>query len=250
MSIHDFYFEVGRGRYPQFKKEHKFGRNGVVATADETIWGEGGIYSYPSVATTMTISSDDGSDSASGSGAQILKVIGLDGSYDEVTASATLNGQTGVSLSVDFLRIHRMQVKQVGSADNNIGILYVGSGSVTAGKPANVYGLIEATRNQTLMGLMTVPAGYDAYLTDIYFSVGSGREMDASLCAAKQSEPMQIKFNVNLFQADMEKHFRYPLHFPEKTDIELRGKVDASTIACSGGFELILQAHGTSNQWN
>lgn len=245
----DFYFEVSRGSYKGFVAEHKFGHNEVVGTSWETLWNEGGLYAYPGSATTMTISSDDVNDTSAGTGARTVEIFGLDSDYTEISETVTLNGTSGVTTVNSYLRNFRMQVVTAGSGVQNAGIIYMGTGTITAGKPANVYALIDAELNQTLMSIWTVPAGVTAYIPEVYFSVGQGKELTGGLFARPENEVFQVKYVQHVFEMPEDKQFSIPLVFEEKTDIELRGKVDATTSAVAGGFEIVTVEHGTSANW-
>ena len=51
---------------------HKFGRNPIVGGAPETIWMQGGVYSYLTSPSTVYVTSDSGNDAAGGTGARTI----------------------------------------------------------------------------------------------------------------------------------------------------------------------------------
>lgn len=250
MSQDDFKIEVARGRYPFFRTEHKFGHNANVGTEPETIWSEGGLYTFLTDAVSMTLSSSNANDAGGGTGAQVCTVYGLDKNYKEVVKTLTLNGQNAVTLSPDLLRVNRIIVNRAGSTGYNEGKIYVGTGNVTTGKPATVHASVEVSKNQTLVGMWTVPAGYDAYIENVYFSVGGGFEMEVELYIGEHNETMALKFGATITSDTMYHKFSYPLKVSQKSDIELRASVLSGGVHVDGGFEVLMVKHGTSNNWS
>lgn len=113
-------------------------------------------YVFPVSATTMTMSSSSAADIG-----DVVQVEGLDANYNTVIQTATLNGQTGVALATPLLRINQVTVL-LGTVAGNI---YVGSGTLTAGVPANIYGYVALGDNVSMQAVYTVPAGYTLYFT-------------------------------------------------------------------------------------
>ncbi len=95
----------------------KFGTNESVGTTFAHIWPLGGIYNWPSVATTVRVASGGSSnDAALGSGARTIVVDGLDENFDIATEEITLAGSSAsVSTTTTFIRVHRAFVTEVGS---------------------------------------------------------------------------------------------------------------------------------------
>lgn len=145
----------------------KFGHNGAVGTAAlETVWSQGGLYVWPAGATAMTVSSDDANDTSAGTGARTVVVFALDSANLEIAPmTISMNGLTGVSVPTNPRAVNRMIVATAGSTGRNLGNVYIGTGTVTAGVPATIYGVIVASgatvgleENQTQQGFFTVPA--------------------------------------------------------------------------------------------
>ena len=70
-----FELQVARGQITGHKTIFKFGYNNDVGNTKETIWEQGGLYSYPPSATIMTISSSSANDTAAGTGARTVEVL-------------------------------------------------------------------------------------------------------------------------------------------------------------------------------
>lgn len=217
----------------------KFGYNASVGTSEEPIWAESGVsYTYPTSARAMTVSSANANDTAAGTGARTVYVEGLDGDYLVVSETATLNGQTAVNLVNTYLRVYRCYVVTAGSGGKNAGIVYVGYGTVTSGKPATVQASIVAGTNQTLQSLYTIPAGKTGYLVD--HTIRSSGAGEARLYARQFGGVFRIQRNLPITE-NVEKVFSVALKFPAKTDIEYRGLANTATVKMSADFTLVLK---------
>ena len=81
---------IARGLVRGASVIHKFGRNPNVGGAPETIWEQGGVYTYLTVASTVYVSGADAQDSAAGTGARTVTVQGLDANYNAIEATKAL----------------------------------------------------------------------------------------------------------------------------------------------------------------
>ena len=243
-TTEEFYLQVARSQIAGHETIFKFGFNPDVDDALETIWAEGGLYSYLSAATILKVSSSSTADAAAGTGARTVEIFGLDGNYNEISETVTLNGQTAVNTTNSYLRINRGIVRSAGSGGQNAGVIYAGTGTVTAGVPANKYLSIAIGDNQTLMALWTVPAGYTAFLlqTDVTLATTqSSKYCTAKLVARPDGEVFQVKDVFVKSQGSTTQVYSIPIRFDEKTDIEWRAIGDSagSDIAISAGMEIL-----------
>jgi hypothetical protein len=236
-----FELQVARGQVDGHKALFKFGINGVVGTSVETVWAEGGTYAYPASATVMKISSSSADDAAAGTGARTVAIFGLDASYNEINETVTLDGQTAVNTTNSFLRISRMYVVTAGSGATAAGTIYAGTGTVTSGVPATVYGMIALNANQTQMAFWTVPAGYTFYLTGVYYTSGNTNAnawtnfqlIQRPLGGVfRQQSSSRVAGN-----GDFVLDLHTPIAFSEKTDIEVRAVASTASSNVSAEFE-------------
>lgn len=247
-----FNLQVARGQIAYHESVYKFGNNPAVADSLETIWSQGGLYSYLSAATVLKVSSSSTNDASAGTGARTVELFGLDGDYNEISETVTLNGQTAVNTTQSYLRINRMIVRSAGSGGANAGVIYAGTGTVTTGVPANIYATINGDgSNQTLMALWTVPAGYTAYLMQYDVSNGTTSNTPAvcklSLVARPHGEVFQIKDVKSLTTGmHIENGLIIPIKFTEKTDIEARAISSSNSVTfdISAAFEIIYIKNG------
>ncbi len=216
---------------------NKFGYNPSITTILETIWSEGGIYAYPAVPVTMTASSDNTNDALAGTGAKQIEAECLVAGYIERTFTIDMDGQNGVALPEDVLRVNR--VKVIGDQDA-LGNIYIGVGAIATGKPAIVYAKVDLGENQTLQTVYTVPAGKKALLFLFAASSSKNEAITVSLKAREEGSVFQTKAKIDLYQNAPERKYPAPRVAPEKTDIELRAIGTAVAAQVSGEFTVVL----------
>lgn len=215
----------------------KFGRSSDIANnTTTTLWDNNTLYDYLTVASTVTVTSNNGDDTPGGAGAHNVEVQGLDADYNVVVENIDL----GATSTNEFLRVFRVRVKNSGSHGTNWGDITVAGGGKTLalidGGPNNGPGA-----GQTFMCVYTVPAGKTAYLTQ--WAVSSGKQ-NADTLAKFMSRPFDngswnTKDIVEIQANNYIKDYKVPLKFNEKTDIEVRAFSGAGATAAST-FNLIL----------
>ena len=248
-----FELQVAEGQIPWHKHIYKFGQNAVVGNSVETIWQQGGLYSYPPSATTMTVSSSDTNDTSAGTGARTIQISGLDGDYNEISETITMNGQTAVTTTNSFLRVNRALVLTAGSGGANAGIIYVGTGTVTLGVPANVYTTINGDgTNQSLQAFWTVPANYDAYVYQTNISTGNSSNTPAVLKTLLVARPNGGVFNTKevivLTDGNHLQNYSFPIKLTEKTDVEFRAESSSGSVSfdVSASMNILYVERSTS----
>jgi len=246
-----FELQVARGQIAWHYDVHKFGFNPDIDDSLETVWAQGGLYSYLAAATQLSVSSSSTDDTSAGTGARTVTLSGLDANYSEISETVTLNGQTAVTTTNSYLRIFRMVVNSAGSGGENAGVIYAGTGTVTSGVPANKYATIAIGDNQTLMAIWTVPANHTAYLlqTDVTVATTQNNKYcTASLVARPYGEVFQVKDRFVKAESQTTLTYSLPLEFEEKTDIEYRAIGDSAgaDIAISAAFEIVYIWNGNN----
>lgn len=210
------------------------GNNPDIQLSEETVWYQGGIYSYPASAIQMSVSSSDAAATCS------VVINGLDAAYLPISEIVTLTGQTAVTTTKTYLRIQNAYVL----ANPTSGDIYIGTGTVTAGVPATVYERIFDGHNRTESGRYTVPANRTFYLTHGTISHGSdslNAFITGTLVYRLYGLPFHNAAVVNLNNKFIDFWFDYPLALPAKTDIETRAKCSKQQInAVSTSFEGLL----------
>jgi len=229
-----YFIQVSRGLVDGHKRLFKFGHNPVIQDISETIWDAGGLYTYPSSAVAMTVTSGAG---ATDNGVAIT-VQGLDGDYNEVSEEVTLASTGTATTTQTFLRVYRAFVS--------------GSQAITANTTiangGTTYAQINNGENQTLMALWTVPAGYTAYLLDTKitaFTEQNNKVATINIYARRENGVFRTADKFDVFAAAITQNYKCPIPFPEKTDIEVRAVATSSNadLRVAAGLDIIYIAN-------
>jgi hypothetical protein len=203
----EFSLEVARGLVPGHEVLNVFGYStSVTNTAFIPAWENTAAYVFPTVASTMVVSSSSASDTA-----VTVLIDGLNASYSRITESVTLNGTTDVATTQAFFRINSV----ITTAGNAVGTIYVKNAGGTT------YAQIAIGSGKTNMSVYTVPAGYTAYLTqfDAFSSTSVTSGVYATFRALRTSSTGVNNVVLQVpFLNDYSITRPYPLIVPEKTD--------------------------------
>lgn len=239
-----FAIDAYLGRIPGVIPVNKFGRAPDADTgAATTVWDGADtaptstkLWIPPTTARVHAIASTSGNDAAAGSGMRTLEVTGLDADYEPQSETVTIGNNT----VGEYTTIFRMIGKTWGTGEANAGIV-----TATAATDATVTAAIQAGRNQTLMAVYTVRAGYDLLIYKYYASTaaasGQTRRADAVIKTQDAVTTDAGFLTKHILQTDQ----AAPLQFdwpgvvvvPEKHHIVLNVEsVNANDTAVNGGF--------------
>ena len=204
---------------------HKFGYNPAVGTNYEDIWSRSGKIVFETSAAVATIDSN-----LSNSGCKIT-IQGLDGNYDQVSETVTLDSSGDATTTQTFLRINRAFVSGNTAISNVVRIQINGSNQAQ----------IDVAHQQTMQAIYTIPREYTGYL--VLLSVGlQSKDKDAevriNVCELGGVE--RTRDYLSFSQNFIEKHYPVPLAFPEKSDIKLQAKITGADTLISGTFDIVL----------
>jgi len=249
----EYYLELAKGNVKHTSYVNKFGRNFDIDTGTdpEDVWAFGGLYPFPTSSVSMTLSSEDSTDTSDGVGARTVCVEGLDSNYDEYKVDLTLNGQNAVSIPEDLIRVHRVRVNTAGTSGSNQGNLHVGYGAVGSGIPAVTLGYVRTGENQTLQAIYTIPNNKTGYLTDWeaqMLRAGNNKSAELDLKFRQSGSVFQIKDHIGLINEGtsfVKNNYTVPQVIPQKTDVIIRTDVvGADDTDVAGAFNLILVNNG------
>lgn len=236
----DWLVDITRGLIPGQRLVSMFGHNNAVGAVMEDIWPQGGVYSWPDVATVMTLSSTSAADTALGAGARSVRVYGLDADYKEIEETVVLAGWTPVSTANSYLRIHEMRVLSAGTNQSyNVGNIYVGTGTVTAGVPAVVHLMMDIGENRAKALRYTIPAGHTGYVLEHDFSVvGNNVAAECFIFSRFYGEVFVIRRRFMVVTNNYQ--FRGRAVLPEKSDIVARSYVSQGSTDIASNLALLL----------
>jgi len=238
-----FGLQVSRGQIDGHSAVIVFGYNPDVDTSEETVWPDGGTIPHPTVASVLKISSSSTDDASAGTGARTVYVEGVDGSYNIVSETVVLNGQTAVNTTNSYLYVNSFYVATAGSGGANAGNINAGTGTVTSGVPAVLYDIIATGYNNRTTGHYCVPAGYTGYMTEGSISAGQASGSTAVTAYLRQHGPDGILrvgaiATVNNNEASFQ--FDQPYKIPEKNCVGATAIGAAANNAVSSYFNIIL----------
>lgn len=233
------YINVARGLVPGASRLQKIGYNPAVGQSFLSIWNEASAVVFPASATIMTVSSASANDTSAGTGARTVTVSGLDSGYNTISEVVTMNGQTAVNTTNSYLRVNNLSVTTAGSGGANAGIVYIGTGTVTAGKPATVYNSIGTGFNTSLSAFTTIPTGTTGYLVQILATTDTaGTQMQI---LTKTSTGLVITtriFQLGVGAGSVQK-YDLPRPLTPGTDIVAQAVVATGTAKVTCQFEIL-----------
>lgn len=237
---------------PPHKKVEKFGRTPDIDAADsnEDVWDGTGVYTFLSEATALTMSSSSANDTAAGTGAQNVVWTTLDANYYEHETTLTTNGQSAAATTITALRAYRGWSGTPGTNETNVGDIWLGNGTITAGVPANRYAGILANLGQTLMAVYTIPVkiadgrNISSAIIRRWYATTSGAASGARATVALQTRESGGSWRTRSVGgvtegADLERVVR--IEVPTKTDVRVRILNNGvNNTAIEAGFDIAL----------
>jgi len=226
------------------KSLRKFGRNGTVDTALETIWTPGGNEVYCTTNAITHFSSSSGSDTqqiiieghtVTGTGASAVFTFSVQ--------TVTLSGQTKVALTTPLARVSRAYNDD---STDLVGNIYVyEDDTVTAGVPQTANKLhlqIPAGSNKSFKASTTFSNNDYFALTGMYASVtkSSGNAaVDFFLEVRFVGKTFTVKeqMTITAGSAGVELFFDPVIVIPQNADVRIRAVATATNIPCAATFE-------------
>ena len=239
-----FELQVARGQISYHESFCQFGINSAVGQTLETVWVGGDAYAFPSSATTTTVSSSNANDTAAGTGARTVLVDGLNANYERVTEVASLNGQTGVTLTYQYLRINKVTILTAGSGGTSAGSIFAGTGTVTTGVPAVVINRTGASSNESESGFYSVPEGHTAFITRWTMSSSNNTANEATRFVLRVRPfggvfGYKAVYNIpgnGIYECEA----AYPIALPEKADLEIMALTTAGAAYVTTQLQMVL----------
>jgi len=243
-----FALQVSRGQVQGHAVISVFGYNPDVDTSEESVWPDGGTIPHPTVASVLTVSSSSASDTSAGTGARTVFIEGVDGSFNIVSETVILNGQTAVNTTQSYLFVNSLFVLTAGSSGQNAGNINVGTGVVTAGVPAVLYDIIAIGYNNRTTGHYCVPAGYTGYMTSGVITTGQASGSTSVTAFLKQHGPdgiLRVGAVSTLNNGSVQYDFSPPYKIPEKNCIGASVIGTSANNSASSFFNIILIKNDT-----
>jgi len=240
--------------FPGYSIVHKFGRNTDVGSGFTPV-SLGGLFRTPQVgdATALRVKAGDVNDTAGGSGARSVVVLGIGPSGDEVSAILTTAGvSAGPSSSVTFIRAYRAYVNESGT----YGTATVGSHAAdiiienAAGTEDWIGIEFEGlSRSQSQTAVYTIPNGKVGYLQSFFITTATNKPVDLVLLRRNDilqtSPPYSSIITQTEFtgiQSPFVSNYTVPVGpFSANTDMGWMARVATGTASVSVDFEILLR---------
>jgi len=203
-----------------------FGVNPAVGTSYETLWDNGGLYTYPSSAASLSAVSSDAADTMA------VVISGLDAGYWPISEVVTLNGTSAVTTTQAFLRVNSAVIL---SGEN--------AGNITITNDSTVVGYISIGKGLTQACNYTVPVGHSLYLTRIDLTSGTvnPNKYITYRNVTKTSTGRCLRVAEATWQNDQQSFDRQvPFRIREKTDFQFEAKSSSGSNEVSIFVEAIL----------
>lgn len=235
--------QIARGMVPGLSAISKFGSNDDIDVGTEDVWSEGGTWVAPTQARVHDVVSSIAADTAAGTGARTVLVVGLDGSYAVVSEVMVLNGLAPVATVRSYAIVYTISVLTAGTGGTNAGKITATArtdGTVTAAAPAG--------KGNARMAIYQVPDGYDGFVWSFFCGVHrtASARLDAELCSMEPGARwiVQQSVPVHVGGTSFVRHdFKYPLHLRARDTVKLQGTSDSNNTEAHGGFEILLVAN-------
>lgn len=207
--------QVSRGKVPGVTQINIFGYSNTVSnTSWQPLW-EDGVLNYPTVASTMNVSSNSTLDD---SNAQVL-ITGLDANYALISETVTLNGTANVATTKQFFRINTATMVKPGTGQST------NMGYINIRNTANVAAIAPAV-GRMQNSWYSIPAGYSLYVRNI--NIFSGETKTGATPTwfyyrvRNHNNVSNLHFNVltTSFQNEYKVQRSNPVRYVEKSDIE------------------------------
>lgn len=165
------WLDIERGLVSGMRVVNKFGRNTAVGTTFVPVC-HGGIYRTPqaSGATALRIKAGgNANDTAAGSGAQEVTLVGLDQNFNEVTEAVATAGASASSATTNtFTRLYRAYVSKSGTYASQSAGSHAADITIENGAGGTDWATISDDlgfpASQSEIAAYSVPAGHTAYV--------------------------------------------------------------------------------------
>jgi hypothetical protein len=246
-SSEPFELQVARGQITGHTSFCQFGINATVGTTNETIWIGSSLYTFPSSAAVMKVSSSSATDDKDSTGARTVLIDGLNANYESVSEIVTLEGQTQQDTINSYLRVNKITVLTAGSGGTSVGNIYAGTGSAGSGVPAVIYNQTGIASNESESAFYTVPAGYTAYITRWTMSSGNGTANTHTRFTLRVRPFGGVFLTKALYNLPgsgiYECEAAYPLQVPEKADLDILAATSVESAVVSTQLQIVLVAN-------
>lgn len=246
----EWYQRVSQGLVPGYSVIHKFGYGSVGTTLIPV--SPAGVYQTPTTAQALEFVSSSVNDTAAGSGAREITVIGLDANWAEVSQTVTTNGTTAVALGTNLIRLYRWYVSSSGTYASSAAGSHAGTLTIRAAGAGATWDTIGATPfpfGQSEIAAYTIPAGKTGYLVMKHYTVDGTKSYDIYFFKRESANDVSAPYPAMRIvereldiQGSVTSEFVIPRSgFAGPCDVGVMAKVASGTGSISAEFILLLK---------
>lgn len=155
----DFGIAVGFGQVAGYERRSRIGHC-TASVVGTDVWPGNSVFPWMTGATALSVVCANAADTAAGTGARSISVVGLDANFDTVTQIVATAGAVPVPLPVPLRALEVYAVVTAGSGEVNAGNI-----SIVDTVGGTVRGLMLAGRGIAQQSQTTVPAGHTLQIT-------------------------------------------------------------------------------------
>ncbi len=234
----DFLLQAAAGQIPGVSAFHVFGYDTDLTNNIKLIYPNSNSYIYPQTEQAVSIVSSNINDSIRGSGARILRLVGLNREGIIQTEDMWLKGTTPIYSLGLYKRILTAFILSSGSLNGLLGTLTL------AYRDGTHAGIVSSPFNVLTNANFTVPANTNAYLYNYGFCIGAPKEIFTGIRTtspdSENSNWIVLDFRYT-YGGSVNESLKVPYMIGENTDIELIGYTRAdSTTYISACMDLLL----------
>ena len=232
----DFLLQVIAGTIPGAAIQRVSGIDDAVSVGTTPVWPGDGQYPHIHESQPTEIFSDNVNDTYKGTGAWILRVVGLDYNHEMQMEDVILKGTTPVITQGSYSHLYHATVLKAGTRDGVLGTI-----TLRDKKDSIELGYVVAPFNRMMNGVFTVPAHTNAYLYAFSFNIESLQDVIVGVRFTTPVEENEVWINgyVDITSGGHQhQELVAPFLLPPLTDLEL-------TAEKSGGVTATVLAEAT-----
>ena len=249
----NFYSDVAQGKVAGHSIVHKFGQNNSIGTTFTPVTRLG-VYKTPQAAAATTLrikAGGNANDTAAGSGAREITLVGLNQLGVETTETLATNGASASSATTTtFMRLYRAYVSKSGTYATALAGSHSDDIVIENGAGGTDWADINATdfpKSQTEIGAYTIPDGYTGYLLGAFgFSDASKTteliffKREGILDSSAPYEAMRVVFEERLEGGEFTVDPKAPILLGTGCDCGFLAKVNTGSAEVEVDFEILL----------
>lgn len=237
----EFFLEVAKGAIGGHTLVERSGFHTSLGSGLADVTCTNAAFNWPTNAQSCEILSSSANDTSVGSGARTVLISGIDGSYNLVNETKTMNGTTAVALTNSYRHITQVEPATSGSGETNAGNIDV---QVASG--GNILARCATGEGKAGHAAYFVPGGKTAYLVGWTASLIGGTDglVEAAIRVMEDGKAWRFPWKAMIATGSntMSRGITagHILVLPEKTRIIVQAKSTPTGLGIASSLQLIL----------